>query len=137
MKIINSKQKAEDCAKSIMELFDKHKWLLISIKAGNRTIKQNAWMHQAYKMLSTQGDMTELEYKAYCKTKLGLAILKETYPERVDVLRELLKLIGYEQFQMFMIDEPVTSLFDLDQGARYINEITAHFNGYELPRKDY
>ena len=88
-------------------------------------------------MLAVQGDMTELEYKAYCKTKLGLAILKETYSERVEMLRQLYKAVGYEQFQKFMIDEPVTSLFDLDQGARYINEIIAHFNGYDLPRKDW
>jgi len=135
--IINSAQKVHDICEHLQEEFITYKWLQVSVIAGTRTLKQNNWIYQAYKMLEMQGDQTALEYKAYCKMKLGLPILEETYPERVDMLRDLLKVVGYEKFLKFMIDEPVTSLFTLKQGASYINEITAHYNGYELPRKDW
>ena len=135
--VINSLQKAEDYCKTIIKSFEEYKWLQATLIAGSRTLKQNNWIYQAYKMLASQGDQTELEYRAYCKMKLGLPILEETYPERVEMLRDLIKIVGYEKFLKFMIDEPVTSLFTLKQGARYIDEMTNHYNGYELPRKDW
>jgi len=133
--IVNSDLSLVKAIKAVKDAYDEHKWAQVTIRAGTRTLKQNAWIHKAYQMLSIQGDQTYLEYKAYCKHKLGLSILDETHPERVTILRQMYLAVSYENWLKFMIDEPVTSLFNLTQGKQYIEEMIAHYNGFEMPGK--
>lgn len=134
--VINSDLSLVKAIKQIKEDYKSYKWVQITINGGTRTLKQNAWIYKAYTMLSLQGDQTFLEYKAYCKHKLGLSILDETHPERVAILRQMYKSVSYENWLKFMIDEPVTSLFNLDQGKQYIEEMIAHYSGFEMPGKE-
>jgi len=135
--VINSAQKVNDICEHLQEEFITHKWLQVSVIAGTRTLKQNNWIYQAYKMLAIQGDQTELEYKAYCKYALGLPILMDLFPDEADYTRDMLQSISYENRLKFILNYPVTSRFTLKPCAQYIDEITNHYNGYELPRKDW
>jgi len=135
IKIVNSKQSIDSCYIALCQEFKKHKYLRVKIERESRTLKQNAWTHQAYKMLAAQGDMTQSEYRNYCKFHFGLSILFADDPESADRWRIMLKSIPYEDRIKSMKDVDVTSTFNIDQMVEYINEIINHYSDKQLPEK--
>lgn len=135
IKIVNSKESADDCYTTILELFKKHHYLRVKIERESRTLKQNAWTHQAYKMLAAQGDMTQSEYRNYCKYHFGLSIMVADDPEIGEWLKPMLNAVPYESRLKAMSKIDVTSTFDVEQMVDYINEIIIHFQDKRLPEK--
>lgn len=133
--IVNSKDSAFDAYQEILESFDKHKFIRVKITAETRTLRQNAWIYKAYQMLGAQGDMTQSEYRRYCKYHFGLNILFEDDPESAVIWRKMLKSVSYEDKLLSMDRIDVTSAFNPDQGARYIQEIINAFSDKQLPEK--
>ena len=135
--IINSDMSLVEAVKQIKDDYSEHKWVGVTVNAGTRTLKMNAWIAQAYKMLSIQGDLTILEYRCYCKFTLGLPILMEAHPDEAEPLKAMLKSVSYENKLKFMLHYPVTSRFTIAQGTQYIQEMIAHYSDYEMPHKDW
>ena len=134
--IVNSDLSLVKAIKKLTTGYIDHRWVQITINAGTRTLKQNAWWNKAYEMLSIQGDQTILEYRCYCKYTLGLPILMEAYPSEVKPMRTMMSSISYENRLRFMLTYPVTSRFNLKQGKQYIEEMIAHYSGFEMPGKE-
>lgn len=134
--IINSDLSLVQALKAVKDAYNEHKWAQLTLNAGTRTLKQNAWINKAYEMLSIQGDQTQLEYRCYCKYTLGLPILMEAHPSEVKPMRKMMESISYENRLRFMLHYPVTSRFTLAQGKQYIEEMIAHYSGFEMPGKD-
>lgn len=134
--IINSDLSLVEAIKALKDTYKEHKWAQLTLNAGTRTLKQNAWWNKGYQMLSMQGDQTFLEYRCYCKYTLGLPILMEAYPDEAEPLKAMLKSISYENRLKFMLNYPVTSRFNLAQGKQYIEEMIAHYSGFEMPGKE-
>lgn len=135
IKIVNSKQTVESCYIALCQMFKKHKYLRVKIERESRTLKQNAWTFQAYKMLEAQGDQTSSEYRNYCKYHFGLAIRAAKEPEFAEILRPMLSNLTYENKLKSMSFVDVTSTFDVDQMIQYINEMINHFQDKQLPEK--
>ncbi len=133
--IVNSKQSLDDAIIQMENDFHKYKWLSIKVSKGSRTSRQNQWIYKAYSMLEKQGDMTAAEYRRYCKYNFGLAIVFEKDLEMASIYRKMLRKLDYESQMLAMDMITVTSNFDVEQGARYINEIINHFNDKRLPEK--
>jgi len=132
---INSKQSIDLAYIKIMELFEKHHYLRLTIKENSRTLDQNAWCFQAYKMLSVQGDLTQSECRNYCKYNFGLSIRAASDPEFAELLKPMLQSLTYENRIKSMMFVDVTSTFTVDQMSQYINEILNHFSDKKLPEK--
>ena len=60
----------------------------------------------------------------------------EAYPDEAEPLKAMLKSISYENRLKFMLTYPVTSRFNLAQGKQYIEEMIAHYSGFEMPGKE-
>jgi len=134
--IVNSDLSLVKSIKAVKDAYDEFKWAQLTINAGTRTLKQNSWINKAYEMLSIQGDQTFLQYRCESKYLLGLPILMEAYPDEAVVLRPMLESIFYEDRLRFMLHYPVTSRFNLKQGKQYIEEMIAHYSGFEMPGKE-
>lgn len=135
--IVNSDLSLVQALKQVKDDYKEHKWVQITINAGTRTLKQNAWWNKGYEMLSVQGDQTFLQYRCESKYLLGMPILMEAYPNEAEPMRAMLGAISYESKLLFMLNYPVTSRFNLAQGKQYIKEMVAHYNGFEMPHKDW
>ncbi len=134
--IVNSDLSLVKAIKAVKDAFDEHKWAQVTINAGTRTLKQNAWIYKAYEMLSIQGDQTFLQYRCESKYLLGMPILMGAYPDEAEPMRAMLGAISYESKLLFMLNYPVTSRFTLAQGKQYIEEMIAHYSGFEMPGKE-
>jgi hypothetical protein len=137
IKIVNSKNSASEACTAILEAFKKYHYVRVKIERESRTLKQNAWTHQAYKMLSAQGDMTQSQYRNYCKYEYGLSIRAADDPEFATLMRPMLKSLVYEDRLKAMSFVDVTSTFDVDQMISYINEIIHNFSDKQLPNKNW
>ena len=135
IKIVNSKNALESCYIALCQQFKKHKYLRVKIERESRTLKQNAWTFQAYKMLEAQGDQTASEYRNYAKYHFGLAIRAAKEPEFAEILKPMLLNLCYEDRLKAMSFVDVTSTFDVEQMISYINEIINHFHDKQLPEK--
>ena len=133
--LVNSKDSAFDAYQSILDLFNKHKYIRVKVEQESRTLRQNGWINKSYQMLAAQGDMTQAEYRRYCKFHFGLNILFEENPESAVIWRKMLKSVSYEDKLLSMDQIDVTSTFNVDQGKRYIEEIINAFSDKRLPEK--
>ena len=133
--IVNSKESAESCCLDVLNQFKKHHYIRVKISRETRTDKQNNWQFKAYAMLEAQGDMTSFEYRNYCKYHFGLSIRAESDPKFEALLRPMLQKLSYEDRIAAMSFIDVTSTFDVEQMASFINEIAIHFQDKRLPEK--
>lgn len=135
IKIVNSKESAAECCTEVLNFFKEHHYIRVSIKAETRTERQNNWQFQAYKMLEAQGDLTRYEYRNYCKYHFGLSIRAESDQLFAALMRPMLLKLTYEERIKAMAFIDVTSTFDVEQMASYINEMSIHFADKQLPEK--
>ncbi len=133
--LVNSKDSALTAYALILAAFDKYKYVRVKIEQESRTLRQNGWINKSYQMLAAQGDMTQAEYRRYCKFHFGLNILFEDSPDQAIIWRRMLKRVNYEDKLLSMDQIDVTSTFNVDQGKRYIEEIINAFNDKQLPEK--
>lgn len=137
IKIVNSKSSASEACTALLVEFKKYHYIRVKIERETRTLKQNAWIYQAYAMLEAQGDMTTSEYRNYCKYHFGLSIRAASDPDFAVLLKPMLKALIYEDRLKSMMFVEITSTFDVGQMTSYINEIINHFPNKLLPDENW
>lgn len=134
---VNSESQVINAYEQIKQMFDKFKFVRVKVEKESRTLAQNRWQFEAYKMLALQGDMTANEYRNYCKYHFGCAIRAVEDAEFGNLLRSMFERLTYEQRLASMAFIDVTSTFNVGQMTDYINEIINHFNDKQLPTKQF
>lgn len=137
IKIVNSHNAAAEACTAVLEYFKKYKYIRVKIERESRTLNQNAWTFQAYKMLSAQGDMTQSQVRNYCKYTYGLSIKAADDPEFAEILRPMLKNLLYEDRLKSMAFIDVTSTFNVEQMNAFIDEIIYNNTNKQLPDKNW
>lgn len=100
------------------------------VKGEKRSNKQNKlqrlWLNEA----AAQGDHTAEEYRAYCKLRFGVAIMKsqsELFAEKYD---RIIKPMDYSvKLEMMMepFDFPITRLMSVANEKKYLDQMYLYF----------
>lgn len=145
MKLVaNSERTFENSVNQLRQAYLEKRFLRISYTTGcDRTIEQNAMFFALYTRISEalgDGSTADVGYwRAYCKLKFGVALLQihdESFHQRWFKLVLTNPLLQSWEAQMdLMRDEmfgqdgfPVSRLFDLPMGSKYIDSIVRHFS---------
>jgi len=115
----------------LLTITDKPVTVTIQEYKANRSVESNKLQRKWIKELEAQGDMTQEEYRGYCKLHFGIAIAKEN-DEFAEKYNRLLKHRTYAEkleFMMIPMDMPVTRIFDTKQMHRYLNQIYEYYSG--------
>lgn len=107
-----------------------------------RSIDQNRMQFKWFKDLASQGDMTVVEYRAYCKLHFAVPLLRSYDEAFRDVYDRLIRPLKYEQKLELMvepIDLPVTSRMSMPVMALYLDVMSKHFlaEGFSLTKFEY
>lgn len=102
-----------------------------------RSIDQNRLQRKWCGELAQQGDMSTEEYRALCKLRFGVPILRRDNDEFCEKYDRLIKGRPYEEkieLMMEPMDFPITRLMDKSQKAEYLDAIFRHFvmQGFRL-----
>ena len=113
----------------IRSLWDKHKFLRVSIKTGkDRSLPQNAITHAWYSQLARElREDDELGWKCYCKLHHGIPILRAEDDEFRGAYDAVVRPLAYEKKLIAMRHWPVTSLMTKDQLSKYAEAMQADF----------
>ena len=136
--IVNSGSTLKKAQTELKLAFESEHYVTVTIKAGKRSLDQNALSHHWHKELSEQGDMLPEEYHAECKYYQGMTILAETDEEYVAVIRKAFRPLTHEERMIAMKKIQVTSLFNRDQMTRYLSQIKLKYEpeGFVLTNSD-
>jgi len=136
---INSIESHQKGCRKLMEWFNEHKYLRVSVLPGkNRSAEQNATWSGMYKALWIQCAFESfLDARAYCKLHIGVPILERDSPGFKESFNKIFGKIKYEdqlrlmnKNKLFPVDGfPVTSNFGVKQGIEYIENIVKAFSG--------
>mgnify|MGYP003135696846 CR=1 FL=1 len=77
-----------------------------------------------------QGDQTATEYRAYCKLRFGVPILRRDSLEYRSKYDEIVRPMTYEHKLALMVepfDFPVTSAMNVAQQSEFLDRIRDHF----------
>lgn len=129
MQIVNSDESLQRFFGSARELYQKHRFLRISIKTGKaRSLPQNAITHVFYEQIARElKEDDALGWKCYCKLHHGVPILRAEDGEFREVYDLAIKDMTYEKKLKVMRYFPVTSLMSKDQLSRYAKEVQDDF----------
>lgn len=129
MQIVNSDESLQRFFGSARELYQKHRFLRISIKTGKaRSLPQNAITHVFYEQIARElKEDDALGWKCYCKLHHGVPILRAEDGEFREVYDLAIKGMTYEKKLKVMRYFPVTSLMSKDQLSRYAKEVQDDF----------
>ncbi len=126
--VINSAETLQRALGDLRDLWNQHKFLRVSIKAGkDRSLDQNAHTHVWYGQIARElREDDELGWKCFCKLHFGVPIMRldEEFRECYD---GSIKLLAYEQKLVAMRHWPVTSLMTKEQLSKYAEAVQAHF----------
>lgn len=145
MKLVaNSTRSLSDAINAITQLYQEKRYVRINATTGrDRTVDQNAMFFALYTRISEalgDGSAEDIGYwRAYCKLKFGVSLLQihdESFQQRWFKLVLTNPVLQSWEAQMdLMRDEmfgqdgfPVTRLFDLPMGSKYIDSIVRHFS---------
>ena len=105
--------------------------LTVTIKPGeeSRSIRQNRLAFQWFKDASAQGDQTSEQYRAECKLRLGVPILRRDDEDFKAKYDQAIKPLDYERKLICMEFFPVTSLMTTKQMTEFLNAVLSHFIG--------
>lgn len=132
MIIINSDKTLLSTVDNIKNLYDKHKFLRITIKTGkDRSLDYNSLSHVWYSDIADQlKDEDALGWKNYCKLHFGVPLLRAEDEEFRGIYDNSIKLLSYEKKLQAMKYFPVTSIMTNEQFGKYLHEIQLYF--YDL-----
>jgi hypothetical protein len=127
--IINSEPSMQAVFGELRELFHRHKYLKLSVKAGAaRSLDQNAISHAWYKQLARElREDDALGWKSYCKLHHGVPILRSEDEEFKAFYDASIKGMSYERKLGAMKFLPVTSLMTKPQLSAYLEAVQADF----------
>ncbi len=126
---VNSLETLQTLLGDIRGLWDKHKYLRVSIKTGkDRSIPQNAITHVWYGQIARElREDDELGWKCYCKLHHGVPILRAEDEEFRTTYDTVIKPLTYEQKLTAMRCWPVSSLMTKEQLSKYAEAVQADF----------
>jgi hypothetical protein len=103
--------------------------MTLQIKPGeeSRSLKQNRLAFQWFKDAAAQGDQTVEQYRAECKLRLGVPILRRDDDDFRAKYDSALKPLSYENKLVCMEFFPVTSLMKTVQMTEFLNAVLQHF----------
>ena len=103
--------------------------LTVTVKPGEeaRSQKQNRLAFQWFKDAAGQGDQTPEQYRAECKLRMGVPILRRDSDEFREKYDSTLKALTYEQKITCMEFFPVTSLMKTSQMTEFLEAVSHHF----------
>lgn len=127
--VINSADSLQSAFGELREMWNRHKFLRLSIKAGrDRSIPQNALTHAWYGQIARElREDDELGWKCYCKLHHGVPILRAEDAEFRDTYDKAIKGLSYEQKLIVMRLFPVTSLMTKEQLSKYAEAVQTDF----------
>lgn len=130
--VINSETSLQSAIGDLREMWGKHKFLRLNVKAGkDRSLDQNAISHCWYEQLAREiKDEDALGWKSFCKLNFAVPILRaedEAFREFYD--GAIKSSLSYEEKLQAMKFVPVTSLMTKPQLSKYLEEMQRHFLG--------
>lgn len=127
--VINSVESLQSALGELRDLWNRHKFLRVNVKAGkDRSIPQNALTHAWYGQIARElREDDELGWKCYCKLHHGVPILRTEDEEFRTTYDAVIKPLSYEQKLIAMRCWPVTSLMTKEQLSRYAVAVQADF----------
>jgi len=136
--IINSDRSLAEVQGKIARDFEKYKFISVVVDHQKRSIISNSLQFHWYRELETQGDMTSIEYRRYCKYHFGCALRASDDEFFADTMREVFTNYPYETRLKMMDFIDVTSTFDRPTMSVYLNNIKNHYipSGYVLTNSD-
>lgn len=126
--VINSAESLQTALGDLRTLWNQHKFLRVSVKAGkDRSIPQNALTHAWYAQIARElREDDELGWKCYCKLHHGVPIMRADDEFR-STYDAVIKPLAYEQKLVAMRCWPVTSLMTKEQLSKYAQAVQADF----------
>jgi hypothetical protein len=127
--VINSAESLQNALGELRDMFTRHKFLRLNIKAGkDRSLPQNALTHAWYGQIARElREDDELGWKCYCKLHHGVPILRTEDEEFRTTYDAVIKPLSYEQKLIAMRCWPVTSIMTKEQLSRYAAALQADF----------
>lgn len=127
--IVNSENSLQDSLGIIRELYQRNRYLKITIKIGkSRSEQQNDISHVWYDQLSRElREDNALGWKAYCKLTIGVPILRAEEEEFRANYDASVRHLTYEQKLKAMHFIPVTSLMTKAQLSQYLETMQSIF----------
>lgn len=127
--VINSGEALQNALGELRDLWNRHKFLRVSIKTGkDRSMPQNNFTHAWYEQLARElreDDATG--WKCYCKLHHGVPILRAEDEEFRETYDSVIKHLTYEQKLTAMRCWPVTSLMTREQLTKYAQALQEDF----------
>ncbi len=126
--VINSAESLQTALGNLRDLWNQHKFLRVSVKAGkDRSLPQNAITHAWYAQIARElREDDELGWKCYCKLHHGVPIMRNDDEFR-STYDAVIKPLAYEQKLIAMRCWPVTSLMTKEQLSKYAEAVQADF----------
>ncbi len=126
---INSAEGLQSFIGELRSLWEKHKYLRVTIKTGkDRSLPQNAITHAWYSQIARElREDDELGWKSYCKLHHGVPILRAEDEEFRTAYDSVIKPLAYENKLEAMKFWPVTSLMTKEQLSKYAEAVQADF----------
>lgn len=127
--IINSDVSMQTVIGELREMYGRHRYLKINVKAGKaRSLDQNAISHAWYEQLARElREDDALGWKSYCKLHHGVPILRAEDEEFKSFYDASIKGMDYERKLLAMKYLPVSSLMTKPQLSAYLEAIQADF----------
>ena len=128
-RVINSQQSLKSAIDDLSTLFERHKYLKVSIRTGkDRSLSQNAIAHAWYQQVANElKEDDALDVKCYCKLHHGVPILRAEDAEFREMYDSTIKGMHYEQKLKVMKYLPVTSLMTVTQLSKYLEQVQEDF----------
>ena len=113
----------------LRSLFDRHKFLKITVRAGkDRSLDQNAISFAWYEQLARElKEENAMGWRCYCKLHHGVPILRADDEEFHQFYDAGLKKLDYEAKLAAMKFVPVTSLMTKQQLSAYLEAVQEDF----------
>lgn len=127
--VINSPDSLAKVVGQIKKQYSDHKYLRVTVTTGkDRTGAQNALLHAWFNELAVNvGEYTMMEYKAECKLRFFVPILRAEDPEFAKAYDAAIKPLTYEQKILAMELMPVTSRCTTTQLTRGMEAMQKHY----------
>jgi hypothetical protein len=127
--IINSAESLHRAIGDLRDMWNQHKFLRVSVKAGkDRSLDQNAISHAWYEQIARElREDDALGWKSYCKLHYGVPILRAEDEEFRTAYDAVIKGLTYEQKLIAMNHWPVTSIMVKSQLSKYLEAMQASF----------
>lgn len=139
--LANSEESLSKAIGDIRSAWKEHKYLRISVKAGNdRSIQQNAILHAWITQISQElREQTPAKVKAECKLVYGVPILRAEDEDFRKFYDHAIKWMTYEQKLDAMAFVPVTSIMTVKQLSQMLTGMQEAYRGrvaLEFPPED-